>query len=58
MTESTIGCVLAAASARFPNLEPLPVDSAVTARHSAECDYCETYLEQMRQTTRVLGRLP
>lgn len=26
--------------------------------HLAECEYCETYLEQMRQTIRVLGRLP
>jgi anti-sigma factor RsiW len=26
--------------------------------HIAECEYCETYLEQMRQTIRVLGRLP
>jgi anti-sigma factor RsiW len=26
--------------------------------HISECDYCEAYLEQMRQTIRVLGRLP
>lgn len=26
--------------------------------HIAECEYCETYLEQIRQTIRVLGRLP
>jgi anti-sigma factor RsiW len=26
--------------------------------HLAECDGCTTYLEQMRQTIRALGRVP
>jgi anti-sigma factor RsiW len=26
--------------------------------HLAECEACRTYLEQFRQTIRVLGRLP
>ena len=26
--------------------------------HIGDCEYCATYLEQMRQTIRVLGRLP
>jgi anti-sigma factor RsiW len=26
--------------------------------HLAECDGCATYLEQMRQTIRALGRVP
>jgi anti-sigma factor RsiW len=26
--------------------------------HIADCEYCDGYLEQMRQTIRVLGRLP
>lgn len=26
--------------------------------HVAACEYCATYLEQMRQTIRALGRLP
>ncbi|HEX5018992.1 MAG TPA: zf-HC2 domain-containing protein [Actinomycetes bacterium] len=26
--------------------------------HIADCPYCETYLEQMRQTIRLMGRLP
>jgi anti-sigma factor RsiW len=26
--------------------------------HLAECEGCETYLEQMRQTLRLLGRIP
>ena len=26
--------------------------------HIADCEYCAAYLEQMRQTIRVLGRLP
>jgi anti-sigma factor RsiW len=34
------------------------VDRVRFEAHLAECDYCETYLEQMRQTIRVLGRLP
>ena len=25
--------------------------------HIAECEYCATYLEQMRQTIRTLGRI-
>ena len=34
-----------------------PADRARFERHIAECRYCEVYLEQMRQTVRVLGRL-
>jgi anti-sigma factor RsiW len=26
--------------------------------HIADCRYCATYLEQMRQTIRTLGRIP
>jgi anti-sigma factor RsiW len=26
--------------------------------HLAECEYCATYVEQMRQTIRTLGRIP
>ena len=26
--------------------------------HIADCEYCATYLEQLRQTIRALGRLP
>lgn len=26
--------------------------------HISDCEYCATYLEQMRRTIRVLGRLP
>lgn len=33
-------------------------DRARFEAHLAECEYCETYLEQMRQTIRALGRLP
>lgn len=33
-------------------------DGARFEVHIAECEYCETYLEQIRQTIRVLGRLP
>jgi anti-sigma factor RsiW len=33
-------------------------DRARFEAHLAECEYCETYLEQMRQTIRMLGRLP
>ena len=36
----------------------MPRDRARFEAHLAECEYCETYLEQMRQTIRVLGRLP
>lgn len=35
-----------------------PRDRARFEAHLAECEYCETYLEQMRQTIRALGRLP
>lgn len=34
-----------------------PVDRARFEAHVADCEYCEAYLEQMRQTIRVLGRL-
>ena len=34
------------------------VDHARFEAHIAECEYCATYLEQMRQTIRTLGRLP
>ena len=27
-------------------------------RHLAECEGCDTYLEQMRQTMKLLGRIP
>ena len=33
-------------------------DRARFEAHLAECEYCETYLDQMRQTIRALGRLP
>jgi predicted anti-sigma-YlaC factor YlaD len=35
-----------------------PVDLARFDAHLAECEACWTYLEQFRQTVRVLGRLP
>ena len=35
-----------------------PVDRARFDHHLAGCDACRTYLEQFRQTIRVLGRLP
>ena len=35
-----------------------PVDRAQFEAHLAECEACRTYLEQFRQTIRVLGRLP
>jgi anti-sigma factor RsiW len=35
-----------------------PVDRARFEAHLAECEACRTYLEQVRQTIRVLGRLP
>ena len=28
------------------------------AAHIADCEYCATYLDQMRQTIRTLGRIP
>ena len=36
----------------------LPVDRIRFEAHLAECEPCRAYLEQFRQTTRVLGRLP
>ena len=33
-------------------------DKARFEEHLAQCDACRTYLEQFRQTVRVLGRLP
>jgi anti-sigma factor RsiW len=35
-----------------------PADRARFEAHLAECEYCETYLDQIRQTIRTLGRLP
>jgi anti-sigma factor RsiW len=35
-----------------------PVDRARFEAHLAACEACRTYLEQFRQTIRVLGRLP
>lgn len=35
-----------------------PRDRTRFEAHLGECEYCETYLEQMRQTIRALGRLP
>jgi anti-sigma factor RsiW len=35
-----------------------PGDRARFEAHLAECEACRTYLEQFRQTIRVLGRLP
>ena len=34
-----------------------PVDRVRFESHIAECEYCATYLEQMRQTIRTLGRI-
>ena len=34
-----------------------PVDRMRFEAHIAECEYCATYLEQMRQTIRTLGRI-
>jgi anti-sigma factor RsiW len=34
------------------------IDRARFEAHLAECDACGTYLEQFRETIRVLGRLP
>jgi anti-sigma factor RsiW len=33
-------------------------DRARFEAHLADCEYCVTYLDQMRQTIAVLGRLP
>jgi anti-sigma factor RsiW len=35
-----------------------PIDRARFEAHLDECEACRTYLEQFRQTIRVLGRLP
>jgi anti-sigma factor RsiW len=35
-----------------------PSERARFEAHIADCPYCETYLEQMRQTVQALGRLP
>ena len=35
-----------------------PVDRARFEAHLANCEACATYMEQFRQTTRALGRLP
>ena len=35
-----------------------PGDRARFEAHLDGCEYCGTYLEQMRQTIRALGRLP
>lgn len=35
-----------------------PADRTRFEAHLAECEACRTYLEQFRQTIRVLGRLP
>ena len=35
-----------------------PVDRARFEAHIADCEYCETYLEQLRLTIRTLGRIP
>jgi anti-sigma factor RsiW len=34
------------------------VDRARFEAHIDECEYCATYLEQMRMTIRTLGRIP
>jgi anti-sigma factor RsiW len=34
------------------------LDRARFEAHLAECDHCAVYLEQMRETIRLLGRLP
>lgn len=35
-----------------------PADRGRFEQHIAGCEYCATYLEQMRQTIRTLGRIP
>jgi anti-sigma factor RsiW len=35
-----------------------PADRGRFEAHIGECEYCEAYLDQMRQTIRTLGRLP
>lgn len=34
------------------------IDRARFETHLTECEACRTYLEQLRQTIRILGRLP
>ena len=36
----------------------LPVDRVRFEAHLAECEACRMYLDQFRQTIRVLGRFP
>lgn len=36
----------------------LPVDRVRFEAHLAECEACRMYIDQFRQTIRVLGRLP
>jgi anti-sigma factor RsiW len=33
-------------------------DRELFEQHVRDCEYCETYLDQMRQTIGLLGRLP
>ena len=35
-----------------------PIDRARFEAHLATCDACRTYLDQYRQSVRMLGRLP
>ena len=35
-----------------------PADRARFEAHIDDCEYCATYLEQMRMTIRTLGRIP
>ena len=35
-----------------------PTDRARFEAHIADCEYCQSDLEQMRQTIRTLGRIP
>jgi anti-sigma factor RsiW len=35
-----------------------PLDRARFEAHLADCEACRTYLDQFRQTIRLLGRLP
>ena len=43
-----------------PYLEDVlpPNERAAIERHLGECDGCETYVEQMRQTIRAIGHVP
>ena len=39
--------------------ETLPADDRVRFEaHLDDCEYCTTYLEQMRMTIRLVGRIP